>query len=343
MFLISCLIDLTAAGLMIALLVQLKRRLKNKEPEIMYFRYLPISVIAMAVADSFMAAVLIYTEGLTAGGIHERFLAEKGYTLLAMLISIADVYLTTVFLAFWIYYLCWHLFHDGGYIKRKFWFGATPLTVSGIVMIVCIVLIVLTDKIAWLYETAYCVFIATRVFYFGVTLWMLHEYVKQNGRPRFFNVRAFFLPVFIGWLFQGFSGLNLRAIGSAVGVILLYVSSEARQHYVDEETGTFNLKYVDYLKDLIAKGQFDPCSALIFEPESGTDVIRFSEALRHSITDRCEPIRCAENRFVVLTGAKVSGPLEMVLDDVRDATGVEGRHVMIGTNENAKEFMERVL
>ncbi len=343
MFLISWLFDMTAVILMICLLIKLKKRSDAKEAEISYFRYLPVSVIAMAIADALMFVVMMYEEGLTAGDIHEHFLAETEYTLTAMIISIADIYLTTVFLSFWIYFLCWHLFHDSGYIKRRYWAAVWPITVSGIVMIIGVILLVVTDRAVAVFEVSYCVFYAARLYYFILTFWLLHVYRSQNGKLRFFNVWAFFLPVLAGWLLQEFTGLNLRSLGSAIGVFLLYASVDGKRRYLDRETGLFHTGYISYLRTLIAKDQFRPCSAIVFELGEQTDTTAFSDILKKQLPAHCEPIRCTDRKIVVLTGVKVNGPLRMVLEDVREATGVEGSCTLIKKDETADAFMKRVM
>ena len=343
MFLVSCLFDAAAIVLMVWLLVVLARRSEGKTDGVMYFRNLPMTVIAMSIADALVSLVMIYVSGITAGSIHEQFMAETGYTLTAMIICIADINISALFLFFWVYFLCWHLFHDKGYIRRKFRIGISALVVSGIVMIAAIIMLVVAGMADESYMMSYCVYAAARVFYFAITLKFLFEYKAQNGTPRFFIVWAFFLPVVAGWILQEFTGLNLRAFGSAIGVILLYLSADGKRRSLDAETGLYNTHYIDYLKKLIAKGQFDPCSAIIFEKADKEKIKDFAATIKKAVPDHCEPIRCTDERVVVLTGVKKTGPLEMVLEDVRSSTGVEGNYILIQKDETSGEFMERVL
>ena len=342
MHLISCLFDVTAIIMMICLLVMMKKQYGGADPEIKYFRNLPVSVILMGIADSLVALVIMSDEGLTAGTVHETFLAEAGYAITAMIISIADIYLTGVFLAFWVYLLCWHLFHDDAYIKRRFWYGSWPLLISGIAMMAGVILVVLTDKAVTVFTVDYIIFFLIRAYYFVVTLFLLREYRSQNGALRFFNVWAFFLPVIVGWLLHEFTGLNLRALGSALGVLLLYISTDGRRRYVDEETGLYNTSYIDYLKNLSGRDRFEPKSALVYDTERIEDIKTFAVTLKKYLPEHCEPVRCSDKKVVIFTGVKTRGPLSMVLDDVTGASGVKGDYVFIGGEESSVEFVERV-
>ncbi|MCR5405036.1 MAG: hypothetical protein K6E91_14640 [Butyrivibrio sp.] len=334
MTLISCLLDVAAVALMIYLLTTQKKQLDRVDIVDENFRSLIMVVIVMSAAD------LLWT--IIGTGINQKAMTGDRYWL-ELVFNIAAVYLTTVFLYFWFYFLSWHLYHDRGYLKRRFRRDLLPMVISSAMLIGSGILLAISDGAAVFFGVAYSAFIIIRLYYFAYSLWYLYDYKKQNGYFRFFNVWAFFLPVFGGWLLQDLGVLNLCALGSAIGVYLLYASMAAKQQYMDEETAFYNTAYIDYLKELISKDAFNPCSAMVFDVEEGRGIKSFSEILKKALPQDCEPIRCAKRRIVVLTCVLGRGPLNMVLQDVRDASQVEGNVKLKKKNESATEFMERVL
>ena len=187
------------------------------------------------------------------------------------------------------------------------------------------------------------IFFVIRVFYFLAALWLLRDYKKQNGYLRFFNPWVFFVPVFAGWLSQDILYLGFAALGSTLGVMLLYSSIVGVQRYMDPETGLYNMEFPVYLKELIRKKKYDPCSAMIFTLNSPGEMQEFSELLKKQLPKNCEPILHSDREIVVLTSVDERGPLAMVIEDVKAVSEVGTGCSLRKKTETAVEFMERVL
>ena len=343
MQLINFLLDVLAVVLMIRLFSVLRKQPVQEEIVNKTFIYLIRVVIAIGIIDVVWDFMIINGKRAEQGSSNIQLLTGIGNNLLALMFGVAAVYLTTVFLAFWLYCLNWRLYHDMGYLKRRFWIDALPLTIAGIALIISCILLAVSDGAGLYFTIAYLIFMAARLYYFVLSFWHLYQFKKQNGYLRFFNVWAFFLPVFAGWLLQDLQIISLCALGSAAGVYFLYTSIEAERRYQDKETGFYNLSFTDYLKDLISKDRYETYSAMVFDVGSDGKMEAFSGILKKSLPKDCEPIRRSDTEIVVLTGVKNRGPLQMVLDDVSEFTASEGKIVLRKNDESASEFMERVL
>ena len=262
---------------------------------------------------------------------------------------ILDIFLSTVFLYMWITFLSWYLYEDRDFIRRRFWAGFTPLIISAAVTCVSIPLAILTEKGYIFFMVAVGIFFVIRVFYFLAALWLLRDYKKQNGYLRFFNPWVFFVPVFAGWLAQDIFDLGFAALGSTLGVMLLYSSIVGVQRYMDPETGLYNMEFPVYLKELIRKKKYDPCSAMTFTVGKTGDMKEFAEILKKQLTQDCEPIRQSDRKVVVLTNVKEKAPLAMVIGDVQAVLEEQGSEMVKAgcslkkKTETAESFMERVL
>lgn len=340
---LSYILDAAAAVLMLALLL-VQKKYPDKDGFVnTNFRTLILTTLLMCFIDAVLIEADIKIMNIESLNILSLPFADAVWLIIDAVTKIANIYMTTVFLYMWIGFLAFRLYHDKGYMERKFWKDIMPLLVAGVLMIAAILLLLFTDKATIIVLVTLFLFCLVRLYYFGISLWLLFEYRSQNGKLRFFNVWAFFIPVFAGWIIEDLSYLYTRAIGCAIGVILLYISIAAEREYIDKPSGLFNRKYIDYLKDLVSKNEFAPRSALIFDIKEGTDIKSFCKGLKQALPEECEPIRSSDNRVVVLTKVKERGPLAMVLVDIHDALGAEGSSILIKKGETSEEFMERVL
>ena len=308
-----------------------------------YFKQMIASVVILAVVDVVDVLADLHKVALPQGGV--LFLApeDAGWMTLDIVTGLSNIYLTTVFLYFWFIFLSWRLYHDKNYLERQFWRDASPLLFSAIILTVNIFIVLFTDKGKVGLLITGGLFFLVRLYYFVMSFWYLWQYRRQNGKLRFFNVWAFYLPVFAGWVLQDALSVSIRALGTAIGVTFLYRSLADEVKYFDRESGFYNRHYVDYLIKLIEKNDYAPKSALIFDFEKITDRKSFFDQIRKILPDKCEPIRYDQNRLVVLTGVEQKGPLKMVLDDVKQILEIEGASVFIKSDETAVAFMERVL
>ena len=310
--------DLAAVLLVIWQLISMRRLPGENTPQRAYFHRLSVVTLIISVLYLLKAYADIQIGGLVPedfGMLSEADL--KAWYAAAVLAWLVDIFLTVVFLFMWITLMCWTLFEDREYLRRRFWVGFMPLIVSAVFTCVCIPLALMSEQGYYVFLVALVVFYIVRTLYFLLSLWLLREYKRQNEYLRFFNPWFFFIPVFAGWVIEDVTGWDFSALGSAIGVVLIYISITRVQRYMDMETEFYNMDFVNFLKGLARKKKYDPHSAMIFMPDSPEERKAFSGILRSQLPKDCEPILCGDGRVVVLTNARHRGPLAMVIEDVQ--------------------------
>ena len=195
----------------------------------------------------------------------------------------------------------------------------------------------------WFFIAAICVAFVVRVFYFWIAFRLLRDYKIQNGYLRFFNPYAFFVPVALSWLIQDFLNWGVGALGTTIGVVLLYISIIEKRQYMEPETGLYNMDFVGYLQELADKNKYAPQSAMIFTLDASKDMIAFSEILKKQLPTDCEPIARSSHEVVVFTKVRERGPLAMVVEDVKALSEVGVDYTLRKKDETTKAFMGRVL
>ena len=344
MLYISFAADLLAVVLMIIQLVRLRRLPAEKAEMKRYFGIFSVMVFLMSALHLLNSYAELRLNALTPKDYLAVLQADlQIWVWMAAASFIVDIFLSTVFLYQWISFLCWHLYEDKDLIRRRFWLGFAPLLISAAVTGISVPLAVLTDKGYVFSLAAVIAFFVIRVFYFVTALRLLFDYKKQNGYLRFFNPWVFFVPVALGWLLQDILWWGFAAIGSTLGVILLYNSIIYKDRYVDRETGLYNRDFIGYLKGLVSRKKYAPCSAMTFTVDSPGKMKAFSGKLKEQLPNDCEPILCTDCRVVVLTNLEGRGPLTMVIGDVMAVTEAEGKSTLKKKTETTEAFMERVL
>ncbi len=340
---VSYVADFLAVALMIWQLFRMRKLPAQKEPLKQYFQRLSLVVLIMSVLHLLGSYAALQMGGMSAEDYGKLYDPNEPWVWVVSAAYIIDIFLTTVFLYMWISFLSWSLFEDKDFIRRKFWLGFTPLIISAVVTGVAIPMAVLSEQGFVFYIVAVVVFFIIRILYFLFGLWLLREYKRQNGYLRFFNPWVFFIPVFAGFILQDVFELGFSALGATLGIVLIYNSIMAEQNYMDPRTDFYSMKFVGYLKKLIDKKRYDPCSAMIFTLNSPGEMQEFSELLKKQLPKNCEPILRGDREIVVLTSVDERGPLAMVIEDVKAVSEVGTGCSLRKKTETAVEFMERVL
>ncbi len=341
---VSLAADIIAALMMIWQLSHIHELSGEKEKARQYFRCFSVVILLMCFFHILKTLGDIEQGGVTYNDIHNLTdLRESAWYWTEMAALFIDMFLSTVFLCMWISFLCWFLFKDRDFIRRKFWMGFTPLIVSATVSIFSIPMSVMSEMGFKFFILSLIVAFLVRAFSFIITLRLLHSYKKQNGYLRFFNPWAFFIPVALGWCIQDLVGFGMGSLGSAIGVVLLFVSIVGEERYMDPETRFYKKDFVQYLKKLVEKDKYAPCSAMTFTLSSSEGMKDFAGILKKELPDNCEPIIKSDHEVVVLTNVSEKGPLMMVTGDVEAASEVKGSCTLKKKKETTEEFMERVL
>ena len=341
---VSLAADLVAVVLMIYQMARLSKAPGEKGSLKRYFRLFSGLVLLMSVLHLLRTYADIQMGGITPEDFGNLAEGEvETWYLMEVISGITDIFLSTVFLNMWITFLSWYLYEDRDFIRRKFWVGFAPLIISSVVACVSIPMALMSKQGFLFFIAAVCVFSAACLFYFLIALKLLREYKKQNGYLRFFNPWAYFVPVFAGWLIQDGTDWGVGALGTTIGVVLLYSSITEEEEYLDEGTGFYNRDFITYLKNLVGRKKYSPCSAMTFAVSDHGEMKSFSGLLKKQLPKDCEPILRNACEVVVLTNVRERGPLVMVIEDVRAVSDVKAGCVLKKKSETTEEFMERVL
>ncbi len=337
-------VNLVAAALMIVQLFRISRLPDEAAIIRHHFRRFAWVVLAMALLDMVYAWADMHLDGMKVADFLKLPKAElEGWIWTAMAVLIVDIFLTTFFFYMWLIFLSIRLFDDRDFIRNRFWAGYIPLMLSAVVAAASVPLAVMSEQGLWFFVIAVVLFFLIRVFYFFLALWLLREYKKQNGYLRFFNPWGFFVPVFAGWVIQDIFEISLSALGSTLGIMMLYQSIIIGLNYMDRETGFYTMDFVGYLKDLVSKKRYDPYSAMSFTLDSSKEMKDFSALLISQLPENCEPILRNDHEIVVLTSVRERGPLIMVMEDVKSLCEIKADCTLRKKTETPAVFMERVL
>lgn len=342
---VSIAADLIAAVLMIRQLYMMKDFAAGKKENLRLF-FKPLCVVVLLIAFFNLLKMIsdVQMGGFTVQDFGKLSETDKRlWYITEVLTWIADIFLAMVFLFFWIKNLSMFLFGDRDYLKRKSWIGFTPLIASAVVSAVSVPVALMSQAGFVFFVVFQSVSLIISLVYLLLSLWLLNEHKKQNGYLRFFNPWTFFVPVFAGWILQEVFSLEFAALGSALGVVLLYASIVAEDKYIDAETGYYNKSVIDYLRNLADKNEYNPLSAMTFTVDDPSKIKDFALVLKKQLPQNCEPIRTESGRIVVLTGVPDKSSLYLVTEDVKDGFEVEATCTLKKKKESVKDFMERVL
>jgi len=341
---VSVAADLAAVILMICQLIRIRKMSAQKDSIKHYFRMLSWMVLVMSVIHLLRSYAVLQIGGFTAEDFGKLSSSDQmAWYLLAVAGLLIDIFLSTVFLFMWITFLSWYLFEDRGFIRRKFLVGFVPLIIGAVVTGISIPM-ALTSEMGYRFALGVVIaFFGIRVFYFWIALWLLREYKRQNGYLRFFNPWVFFIPVAAGWLLDDIFYWGFSALGSTLGLMMLYSSIHDEERYLDPETGLYNMDFVGYLKGLAGKNKYAPSSAMIFSIDEAGERKAFSDILKKQLPKDCEPILRNDREVVVLTNVNDKGPLKMVIEDVRKASDAQADCTLRENEETTEAFMDRVL
>ncbi len=336
--------DLAAIILMICLLIRLKELSGEKETVKRYFRLFSGIVLTMSVLN-FLKSYADLQQGCITPADFGRLseVEVEAWYWTQMAATFIDIFFSTVFLYIWISFVSLYLYGDRDFIRRKFWIGFAPLIISGVITLASIPMAVMSERGFWFFVVVLTVDLIVQVFYLLICLGLLRNYKKINGYLRFFNPWVFFIPVAAGWLLQDIIDWGFASLGSALGIFLIYISIIDEERYMDPETGFYNMDFAGYLKGLIAKNLYAPCSAMSFTLDSPENMTDFSELLKAQLPEDCEPILRNDHEIVVLTNVRDRGPLTMVIEDVKAVSDVKTGCTLKKKEETAGEFLERVL
>lgn len=332
--------NLIATGIMIAVLIRSAKHYQKHNLTRKLFSGFAGTALAIAVSE-FLNGI-IDVKGFGYIPVFMTTGADRVLYFLSAVFLVAPLLLTTWLFFLWLVYACYRLYHSRDFLKRRFWFGVSPLIIATIVAAARLLHALFFGTEGFLFLIPIVILLMMQLFYLVVSVVMLYRYKKQNGYWRFFNIKAFYIPVIAGMLIDTFFGQRFWGFFDALGILLLFLSVLKEEQYTDEETGFYNAHYIDYIRMLMTKKRYAPRSALIFDIQEAGTVSAVSDMLKKLLPGGSEPIRNQENEVVVLGEIQDRTLFDMMMDDLRDLFPVEGSYLMKRKDETPEAFLERV-
>lgn len=334
--------NLIATGIMIAVLIRAAQHYQKKNLTRKLFSGFAGTALALTVVDFLNGIFEVIEFDYVPGAFFMTTGVDKAMIFVNAICKVAPLLLTTWFLFLWIVYACYRLYHSRDFLKRRFWFGVSPLLIATVAAVASLLHVLFFGVRGPLFLILIAILLTLHLFYLAVSVVMLYRYKKQNGYLRFFNINAFYLPVIAGMLIDDFFGERFSGFFDALGILLLFLSVLKEEHYQDEETGFYNANYIDYIRMLMTKKRYAPNSALIFDMHEKGAVSAVADILKKQLPRDCEPVRNRENEIIVLGEIQDQTLYDMIMEDLRDLFPVEGSYLMKRKDETQEAFLKRV-
>lgn len=178
------------------------------------------------------------------------------------------------------------------------------------------------------------------------------RYVYNHGYKHFFHISPVVLSTLVSAIFTLVTRYSARSYGFAIAIVFLYFSYINRWRFDDDETGFYNINYIDHLTDLARSGKIDYHSAIYFDIDNFVPEVR--DIFKAEVPKDGEIIRVSDKRFLLLSESgsasmitALSGMIQEDADEYDekhpDATiSLSSSGVIRKKNESALDFMARV-
>ncbi len=307
--------DIVAFSLVTWLLLFNKKNFGERDEMSLYFSKLLYIIMVLSVSEA-----LIYIFD---------FRIDPNSHIIAMILPTLHEVLITIFTLVWLAFVNFRLYHNKAYIKRRFWINTAPLLIITFVCAFLSVLFYFTVDINAINEESkravlvvfisYALLLVLRFYYFISSIRRLVQYQRQSGAMTFFKVSYLFVPIIAGAVLTVFySRVSFRILGFAVGVALLYYSMYAEKYYIDEATGFYNAKYIEYLIDFAKNGKREFGCRMHFKFKDSGSLEGFKGDFKKMIPEDCEIIRYSPDEIIVLALVSDRALSHMITEDIKE-------------------------
>ena len=268
--------------------------------------------------------------------------------------SIAE-FSTLVITFLWLVYIDYKLYESWertGYVARVF---GTPVALILLLFIVNIptkFMFAVTSDFTFVSAPEFYIVTAAQFIYGILPVIAYIRYVINHGYKHFFHIAPVVIPTFVSAVFTLITSYSARAFGFAIAIVFLYCSYINRWRFDDDETGFYNINYIDHLTDLARSGKIDYHSAIYFDIDNFVPEVR--DIFKAEVPKDGEIIRVSDKRFLLLSESgsasmitALSGMIQEDADEYDekhpDATiSLSSSGVIRKKNESALDFMARV-
>lgn len=150
----------------------------------------------------------------------------------------------------WLLYLDLNLYHDRSRMKKIYYKISVPI---GILLLSLIGNIwghyyfYVDENNVYHRQPAVFIFYAYLILCAVYSLFLYFHRKKKHGQVAFFPIYLYMAPIITGSILQMvFYGISLAWLGTAMGIVALYMSLQQQKTYLDSLTGMYNRLYLEH-------------------------------------------------------------------------------------------------
>ena len=252
-------------------------------------------------------------------------------------------------LMLWFLYAFFVMYDSMDYLKRKIRIYMLPVAIMMIMEIINI-----PTGILWYYDENvvyhdtifYVALDLVRYAYLIMSIYQYLNYKKENGRMQFFTIWPFLLPFIWGSMTEVFTEFMGFTLGATISVTMLYFMSSQKLSFTDEESGFYNIHYLNMIREKIKQGEYEPHLVIRYSLPKEADKAGFFEQLRMILPDTCDTIKLDDESYITLIYGNTRGLINMLSEDIKmvaDSLGMDIRYdyAIKDKQETSLEFFEK--
>ena len=274
------------------------------------------------------------------------------YVLLVIMETILEISVNLILLA-WLLYVFFTMYDSMDYLRRKFLLYIVPI----LVMVVFDIINVFTGWIWYFDENMvyhetdlYMVLNLIRYAYLFISIYQYQRYKKENGHIQFFTIWPFIVPIAWGSLLEVFTPVYGFSFGAAIGITMLFIMSSQKVSFTDEESGFYNIHYLNMLRDKIRAGENESEPHLVIHYRLATgndnDMKEFFSQLKEILPDFCDTVKIDDTHYITIIYGNTRGLINLLSEDIEmiaDSLKLELKYdyAIKEKQETAADFFEK--
>ncbi len=305
-------------------------------------------------ADAAYLGLVIATLVVCVCGLVLEFIegpVNPGPVLLAMTIeTILDMSINLMLLS-WLLYAFFVMYDSIDYLKRRLALYMVPIAILMVLEIVN-----LFNGMLWYYDenvvyhdtVMYSICDVIRYAYLFISVFQYRNYKKENGRMQFFTIWPYLLSMLWGTLIELTTEISGFTLGAAIGVTMVFIMASPKASFTDEESGFYNLHYLNMLYDKVRQKEYDPRIVIRYHLPEGAEVTDFFSQLKDSFPDSCDTIKLDDLNYTTIIYGNTRGLINMLSEDIETIASslnldIRFDYVIKEKKETALEFLEKNL
>ncbi len=169
-------------------------------------------------------------------------------------------------------------------------------------------------------------------FYLTVSVLMRLRYKNATGRPKFFPIWMFILPIIIGTTAQMiFYGISLAWCSVAIGLVGIHMSLQNELAYIDPLTKLYNRNYLNHIMSQMMYSHSSMCGIMLDmdhfkyindtfgHTEGDNALVETARLLIGAVSEKVIVIRFAGDEFILLFPGGSRNELDSAVKSLRAA------------------------